>query len=709
MTRWSWARWALVLSFVGGSLVGFPAHATPTSVLQIETLSNRADLISGGDALVQIDLPSGADTATVELNGSDISNEFAVRPNGQFQGIVTGMHDGANTVTARAGGQVAQLTITNHPIGGPVFSGPQVQPWYCMADALDAQCDRPITYTWDYMSSVTGKFATYDPNNPPADLATTTTDQGKTVPYIVRVENGDIDRGQYAIAMLYDGSAPFSRWTGGPPAWNHKVYEFYGAGCSTSHEEGPTPDVLQGVALSKGFAVMSTAMSDQDYDCNLAVQAESIMMAKEHLIETYGDVRYLFGYGCSGGSIASLQIANAYPGLINGVMVYCTMPDEPINDLLDCAEFMHYFETPQNWSPGVVWPENQQAAATGMASTSVCHAWVEAYHYPEVFQPKTGVGCRVTVNNPELVYNAATNPGGLRCSLQDYMSNIFGFRSPDAWGAVEKQIGHGFAGRPYDNVGVQYGLRPLMNGTISPAQFVDLNSKIGSLDIDYNFQPGRVTGDPFAIQAAYRSGFVDEGNNLAQVPIIDTPGYVPGDRYEIHDNTKSWALRARLDHFNGNHDAQVLWYGMEGRFQNNFGTMDSWLSSVEADQRPLTLVQKVDADKPAAAQDQCYYPDQGRICDTLFGPAGNPRWASGGSIAEDVLKCQLKPLVRSQYAPILFSDAEWAQMQRTFPTGVCDWSKQGVSQQPNLGWMDYTNQLGGEPLGPAPQSVLLQG
>jgi hypothetical protein len=711
MKTQNWARCGLAAALLAVLVPSLAASADDANAqnLAIETLSNRADLISGGDALVQVDLPAGADAATVTLNGSDVSDEFAVRPNGKFQGVVTGVHDGANTLMASAGGQQAQLTITNHPIGGPVFSGPQIQPWYCLPGALDAQCDRPITYSYQYMSSVTGKFAAYDPSNPPADLATTTTDQGKTVPYIVRVENGDIDRSTYAIAMLYDGTTPFSRWTGGPPAWNHKVYEFYGAGCSTSHEEGPSPAVMQDVALSKGFAVMSTSLSDQTYSCNLAVQAESIMMAKEHLIETYGDVRYLFGYGCSGGSIASLQIANAYPGLINGVMVYCTMPDEPILDLLDCAEMMHYFESPTSWGPGVVWPENQQAAATGMASTSVCHAWVEAYHYPEVFQPKTGVGCRVTDSEPAKVYDPVANPNGLRCSLQDYMSNVFGFRPPDAWSAVEKQIGRGFAGRPYDNVGVQYGLRPLMAGTISPAQFVDLNSKIGSLDIDYTHQASRVTADPFALQTAYRSGFVNEGNNLGQVPIIDTPGYIPGDRYEIHDNTKSWALRARLDEFNGNHNSQILWYGLEGRFQNNFGTMDSWLTNVEKDGRDIPKSDKVAQDRPTAAQDQCYYPDQGRICDTVFGPAGNPRWASGGSIAQDVLKCQLKPLVRSDYAPVLFSDAQWTALQNAFPSGVCDWSRPGVSQQPNVPWQTYTDGPGGEPLGPASQSVLISG
>ena len=44
-------------------------------------------------------------------------------------------------------------------------------------------------------------------------------------------------------------------------------------------------------------------------------------------------------------------------------------------------------------------------------------------------------------------YNAATNPTGERCTQQDYQRAVFGVRSGD-----------GFAKRPLDSVGVQYGL-----------------------------------------------------------------------------------------------------------------------------------------------------------------------------------------------------------------------------------------------------------
>jgi hypothetical protein len=134
--------------------------------------------------------------------------------------------------------------------------------------------------------------------------------------------------------------------------------------------------------------------------------------------------------------------------------------------------------------------------------------------------------------------------------------------------------------------------------------------------------------------------------------------------------------------------------------------MDAWLSNIEKDTRVVPRAQKVREDKPAAARDTCYYPDgdQFKICDTAFGPSGNPRWAAGGSIAEDVIKCQLKPLVRSDYAPILFSEVEWTELQTAFPNGACDWSKPGVSQQPTIAWQSYQKGPGGEPLGNPPLS-----
>src|SRR4051812_9707783 len=178
---------ALAVLVAGAALA---APAASTAGLQINVLSTRADLVSGGQALVSIDLPSPADASrvTVSLNGADVTGRFATRPNGAFEGLLGGLAEGSNTVTAALpGGPSTSLTVIDHPNGGPVFSGPQLQPWPCPPGAVDAQCNAPTAYAYEYMSASGGDFKPYDPDNPPSDVATTTTQTGKTVPFVVRV------------------------------------------------------------------------------------------------------------------------------------------------------------------------------------------------------------------------------------------------------------------------------------------------------------------------------------------------------------------------------------------------------------------------------------------------------------------------------------------------------------------------------------------
>src|SRR5215217_7482218 len=129
----------LAAGLLGAMLLAAPAGAA--GELQIKVLSNRADVISAGDALVAVNLPAGvsAGAVTVKRDGTDVSDQFAMRPNGRFEGLLTGLRIGRNVVTATAGKKTGTLTITNHPNGGPVFSGPQVQPWVCQSGAADAQ------------------------------------------------------------------------------------------------------------------------------------------------------------------------------------------------------------------------------------------------------------------------------------------------------------------------------------------------------------------------------------------------------------------------------------------------------------------------------------------------------------------------------------------------------------------------------------------
>jgi hypothetical protein len=74
----------------------------------IITLSNRHDLISGGDAVVEITVPEGVTAPLqVSVNGRDVSNAFAERADGRIKGLLTGLQDGDNRVHAMAGSRAA--------------------------------------------------------------------------------------------------------------------------------------------------------------------------------------------------------------------------------------------------------------------------------------------------------------------------------------------------------------------------------------------------------------------------------------------------------------------------------------------------------------------------------------------------------------------------------------------------------------------------
>ena len=111
------------------------ANVPPTSGMTITTLSNRADLVSGS-ALVEIKTPGFVVPATlkVDRDDTDITALFSQQASGRILGVVTGLKNGANVISAKAtDGSIvgAQLVITNHPIGGPVLLSAQAGPWVC--------------------------------------------------------------------------------------------------------------------------------------------------------------------------------------------------------------------------------------------------------------------------------------------------------------------------------------------------------------------------------------------------------------------------------------------------------------------------------------------------------------------------------------------------------------------------------------------------
>ncbi len=698
---------------------------------EIHVLSNRPDLINGDDALIEV-VPANAKASfAIALNGHDTTPSFSQLADGRIVGLVSGLALGANTVTAQIAGATSSVTIVNHPNGGPVLSGPQNIPWQCEDGALDVQCNKPAEFTYFYMPTGSNQdFQPYDPANPPTDVASTTTDNGVTVPYIVREETGYQDRDQYKIAVLFQ---PGQDWTAAQPQeqFNHKLVITHGASCDVDYATGGAPSVISynpadllglpvqlpfsffadsmKYALGAGFAVMSTALDNNGHDCDVVIQAESLVMAKEHLIEQYGTLRYTIGTGCSGGSLAQQWIANAYPGIYQGILPTCSFPDtwSSATQVMDYHLLRAYFEHPNNWGAGIVWTPDQWADVEG--NQLPVDAIVSDIGFFNAIVPTHGCG---GISDQQR-YDPVNNPTGVRCSIADMAVNVFGTRDPAVWSAVEQQLGHGFAGVPVDNVGVQYGLAALTGLQITPDQFVDLNAKIGGLSIDIVPTADRIAADHPALENAYRSGMINVANNLDQTAIIDCRGPDPG---AAHDSYRAFAVRARLDREHGNHENQLIWEGpapIVGDTQCNLNSliaMDGWLASVEQDTSPRPIAQKLVNDKPSGLGDQCWdglgdFITDGLCPQPVVPVYGTPRTVAGDAITTDSNKCQLKPIDANDYGllGVAFTDAQLATLAQVFPDGVCDFSQPAAGFGPTVAWLTYQDAsgtviTGGQPL-----------
>jgi len=730
---------ALVVGTSGGWAAGSPSSTTAAAGPTITVLSSRPDLVTGGDALVRIALPQGADASGVKVavDGRDVTAGFRKRASGAVEGLATGLRKGANTLTATLrDGSRARLTLTSHPSSGPLVAGAQVQPWVCdttgAADAVgsmqplflgpstDAACSTPVVTRLFYLPVTGGTFLAYDPASTPASLvATTTTQTGVTMPFIVRVEEGVQDRGIYAVAVLYDAAKP---WTPFAPQkqWNGKVLSEFGGGDAPSHVQGRPQSVMDEHALGLGWMVAGSGLNVLGFNDNPVVSSEALMMLKEHIVETYGPVRFTVGSGCSGGGLLQDHAAGQYPGLLDGLLVACNYLDiwSTAPEVVDCYLLDQYLTTA---------PQDATAVQTalGHKDLSVCQAW-DATFAP-VLDPSNEGSCDLPAAQ---VYDPATNPAGVRCTIQDYGQSLWGQRPRTEWTAQEKKIGRGFAPLPQSNVGVPYGMEGLAAGTLTPAQFVSINAGVGGVSIDGQVVDHRTGVDRATLATAYRTGQVTDARQLAKVPIIDLRA--GSNEAEIHTPVHSQVLRARLDAQAGSHANDVLWTFAPSApivgvtpprevADSALDTMDAWLTTIER-KGGFGSPARVAASKPAKAVDTCYvgvpstaYPappvpvptqvaitDPAR-CAQLYPTYSAPRFEAGAPLTNLVVSCTLKPLARQDF-PGAFTNAQWSALQATFPSGVCDYSRPGVGQQRSVPWQTYAGGPGGRPLGPVPTS-----
>ncbi len=604
-----------------------PVPAPPTGVT-VRVPSSRPDQVTGGDARIAITAAPGLqDRLGIWLNGRQITPVLA-RDGEHMEGVITGLSDGHNELEVRyrdanGNGVSDKVALTNYPISGPIFTGPQQQPFICRSqesglgqplvdnhdgighpvfDATGAlagyskTCAIPTRVSYFYFTG--SAFKPFDPatgfSTPPPDLKTTPL-HGAAVPFVVRVEAGSINRFLYTMAML----APFPEPAGQPDtsAWNRKLVYWLRGGIGIGHQQGLAMwlnDNLSGserqlmpAVLGQGFAVVSSSGNEAGVHYNMRLAEETALMTKERFIEAYGAPLFTIGMGGSGGAVQQYLFAQNNPRLLDGGVPIQSFPDMVTQTIpiSDCPLLGQYFRDEVTRDPSSQWASwRRQALIEGMNASD------------SALNPLTGVpGSTECINGWRTAMPTVLNPVfkdprfDSVAKAYGYPPSVFDQVKWTHWNDLANIYGTdsaGFAPIPIDNVGVQYGLRAFALGDIDADEFLRINACVGSWKEQPDFvnwnaaldafdarnmqrsadcrEPGgtpaaRRAGDLSAMRAAYTSGHVFTGARLA-IPVIDLRPYLEPE-LNMHNARQSFSVRARLLAANPRAaKRQVIWF-----------------------------------------------------------------------------------------------------------------------------------------------------
>ena len=666
--------------------------------IEMTTISTRPTLVTGDEVRTEVRGLEDDDVLSVTRDGNDVTSAFSgTGTPGVKQGVVTSLSPGAHDLVATAtndeyGTRQVTLRVLAHPIQGPVISGPQQTPFVCRTQAsgmgapTSADCDAPSQVTW--YARVLGQFQELDDPYAPYPTGTESTlVDGQLVPFVVRIESEIINRGITRIAVLDDPAARGENTPFTPATWNRRLLHVFGESCGSGFHQGSNqetdtlgrpediggenlagPFMDLGGHLGSGWMVSLSTLTTLGVHCNPLLTAETMMMIKERIVDSYGPIVHVVSGGGSGGAIQQHTTANNYPGLLDGVTPILSFPDvvSTAMTVADCIGMIPLFEGDTGR-----WTELKQQAVTGLATSQVCRDWRDLFGgrlYPG--------SCPGEIPGSER-YHPVTNPTGVRCGLQDSGRNFYG-----------TDPATGFAYRPLENAGVQYGLVALANGDITIADFITLNRDIGGLDLDGNPTSERHQMSAASAAKMYELGGVTGTGALNQVPIIDQtiPVIDVTPSADIHDQIRPFEVRARLDQAFGGHGNQAIWSGVPLP-ASAIDTVEDWLNqydTLRAQNPNASRADLIVQAKPLLAGDQCRLgpaPGVPVACDQGIAAHKGPRQQAGGPLAENIIKCQMKPVEAGDY-PGSVTAAQLDEIRAIFPNGVCDWTQEPV------GWDD---------------------
>jgi len=627
----------------------------------------RAEYVTGGDVLLRYE--GSADEPVFESNGEALSSTS--RGDGYY--VVGGLDLGPVTIESDGG----LVEVVNHAVTGPVFSGPHQEKLFCALDRFDLtptgddNCSAETVVKYGYV----GDEGFVETADVPADATA------------IRLEMGTINRGIYSIAVADPtlGAEPI-------PAGKNLIYMF-GGGCGNGHTQASGlvagSSVLDVEALEAGYIVATSTFNVLQTHCNDVLSAETLMMTKERINELAGPINLTVGRGGSGGAIQQYSIVQNYPGLLDAVNASVSFPDSASisGGVTDCGLLLEFYGT----ESGASFTDEQKLAVNGHGTIQFCNAWAQLF-LPSVYADR---GCDGAVPLDE-IYDAETNPTGIRCTLQDSASNLFG---------VDE---NGFGRRPLDNAGIEYGRRALNDGIISVDQFLDLNENIGGYDLDGNIVGERTVADADLIELAYSTGRVLRGDSgVLDIPIIDVDLYSDFG-FDIHDRFRLFTIRDRMANEDGSRAGnRVIWTRGGSGLLTLVGGGDGGQINDEAADTVPSSTQVADwlvewattGERPVGVADDCIIDgvrivgddvfDEGQPCAETYPYHGDPRTAAGQPLANDILKCTTAAPDLGNYE-VDFTPEQFERLQLIFPQGVCDYGEAGIGQVPLSGtWLEY--------------------
>jgi hypothetical protein len=511
------------------------------------------------------------------------------------------------------------------------------------------------------------------------------------IPYVLRLERGTLpeQRFMYAIAML----APWEEAAGAEGTsrdhWNGRLLYSFDGGVAIGHSQGSLSlsSATFDDAVQLGHAVVYSSGTATTVHYNLLRGGLAAMETKSRFVAEHGEPLYTVGIGGSGGGIQQYVYGQNQPDLLDAAIPLYSYPDMTTQTIHtgDCELLEHYMDVTDAENPR--WRDwDERRIVEGLNSID---------GFTSSWQERTGAGGSTEcVEGWRGLTPLAMNPRfgfsvGLDDALMAYLPELLGKLGrgeapvpddfPDIgrlirvsddpadwvewthWNDAREVYGTdpetGLARVPWDNVGVQYGLRPVADGRLTPEEFLDLNARVGTwrgpedaaaescglveqmlgselttlaraigacegdeldqhsarqmdLGDSLDVPAPRREGDVEAIRGAFEHDLVFGGEMGRVIPIIDARHYLEHE-LDMHNAHQSFSVRERIARAQGHHDNHLVWF-LDARpeadedathrlLRDGFRVVDEWMADLAADPTGDVV-----AARPAAAVDTCF-------------------------------------------------------------------------------------------------------